>query len=179
MRRKQQGPDPATGLACPSTSNVLTTTAAPGLTQASPGAATAAGRGIVVVGVSAAKAHRVTQDWGRGQWAVVVRIVDPRAPAQQLGDPPSTATYALIRGGWLERNEKPFEAPTAPTRSNKRPANQQPGQNQKAQGPRDQGLKDQERSLGGGNSRGERRSRSRRRQGDSCHGKRRGRREED
>jgi hypothetical protein len=88
--------------------------------------------------------------------AGVVRIVDPRGPAQQLGDPPSSATYAPIRGAWLERNEKSFEAPAAPSRSSQRPASQQPGQSRTAQGQRDQGLKDQEGSLGGRNSRDER-----------------------
>ena len=38
--------------------------------------------------------------------AGVVRIVDPRAPAQQLGDPPSIAPEGRSRGGWVERNEK-------------------------------------------------------------------------
>jgi hypothetical protein len=82
--------------------------------------------------------------------AGVVRIVDPRAAAQQLGDPPSTATYARIRGGWVERQQKSFEAPAAPSRSSQQPASQQPGQNQtalaarlprsgRAKGPRAQG----------------------------------------
>jgi hypothetical protein len=34
--------------------------------------------------------------------AGVVRIVDPGPTAQQLKDPPSSATYALIRRAWLE-----------------------------------------------------------------------------
>ena len=80
--------------------------------------------------------------------AGVVRIVDPRAPAQQLGDPPSTATYARIRGEWVERHQKSFEAPAAPSRSSQRPANPTARAKPTAQGQRAKGLKDQEGNLG-------------------------------
>jgi hypothetical protein len=54
-----------------------------------------------------------------------------------------------IRGGWVERHQKSFEAPTAP--SPKQPTASEPTARAKptARGPRDQGLKNQEGSLGG------------------------------
>ena len=79
--------------------------------------------------------------------AGVVRIVDPRAPAQQLGDPPSTATYAhqrgmggatskIIRGAYGAIPQQPTASePTARAKPT-------------AQGPRAKGLKNLDGSLG-------------------------------
>jgi hypothetical protein len=57
--------------------------------------------------------------------AGVVRIVDPRAAAQQLGDPPSTATYALKGDGWSEMKNHSRRLRRHPSATNNQRANSQ------------------------------------------------------
>ena len=57
--------------------------------------------------------------------AGVVRIVDPRAPAQQLGVPPSCINQAQGMARGADRNKK-FLAPAAPRHNSQTAASQQP-----------------------------------------------------